>query len=84
MANTVEADVVQIGTTDEYWYVTSSVSTPTWATITRSTEPMWRTVPHANIGNINANMVYYTSKQWISWGTPAEPEDPNMKLPEGF
>mgnify|MGYP001565336863 CR=1 FL=1 len=60
--------------------------TPTFGTygaVTRSTEPIWYatyTVP--------PNQIYFTNPQscgvLTNIGPYPEPEDPNMKLPEGF
>ena len=59
-------------------------STGTWQGITRSTEPMWRSMPFSGQGFLSSNTIYFASPQGWSVINGIEPEDPNMRLPEGF
>mgnify|MGYP001596858322 CR=1 FL=1 len=65
---------------NEYWLAQTY---GTWAGITRSTEPMWRVsyhVPPDRTSFMNPRSLGVIT----DIGPYPEPEDPDMKLPEGF
>lgn len=82
----------------EYWFrqrwIVDEQAPITWAELTRSTEPMWRSEPinptvwHVATLTPNSTTVR-SSFSYISWDdvVAANMEsdlDPNMRLPEGF
>ena len=71
-------------------------TTGTWAGITRSTEPAWRSIPFQANTSITPGMIYFLSNtSRIVFSSPGqcgiidgigvpEPVDPWLKLPEGL